>query len=472
MKISQLLNGIEFEGNGNLEVSSVVCDSRKIEPGCLFVCIKGYASDGHSYAKSAVEQGASVILAQDKIDVDCPVIYTENSRKALAAACANFHDNPSKKFKLIGITGTNGKTTTTFLIKHILECDGKKVGLIGTNQNMIGDKIIETSRTTPDAFELQALFAKMADEKVDAVVMEVSSHALFLDRVYASDFDLGLFTNLTQDHLDFHGTMENYRDAKGILFNQCKKGILNADDKATESFLKTGTCSFLEYSIDLPSDLKAENVKLNKESVEFSVNGVDFYLAIPGKFSVYNGLCAISALYGLGYDLEFIAKALKTAHGVKGRAEVVDLGFDFTVLIDYAHTPDGIENILKTARGFAKGRVIILFGCGGDRDPAKRPIMGKTASELADFCIVTSDNPRTENPSLIIEDILKGMSGEYVVIENRRDAIKYALQNAKKDDVVILAGKGHENYQIIGTEKFHFDEQEILFQLKEEMKGV
>ncbi len=471
MKASSLLNGISYKGNADIEVSSVVCDSRKVVPGSMFVCVKGYQSDGHSFAKTASEQGASVILAQDEIAVDCPVIYTENTRKALAVACANFHDNPSKKFTLIGITGTNGKTTTTFLIKHMLECDGKKVGLIGTNQNMIGDKIIETSRTTPDSFELQALFAKMAEEKVDAVVMEVSSHALYLDRVYASDFDLGLFTNLTQDHLDFHGTMENYRDAKGILFNNCKKGVLNMDDVASETFLKTGTCQFLGYSINNSSDLNAENVELHKEGVSFDVNGVKFDLAIPGEFSVYNGLCAISAMYALGYDLEFIRNALSTAHGVKGRAQVINLGFDFTVLIDYAHTPDGIENILKTARGFAKGRVVILFGCGGDRDPIKRPLMGKIASSLADFSIITSDNPRTEVPSAIIEDILKGVDGEHVVIENRKEAIRYALKNAKKDDVIILAGKGHENYQIIGTEKFHFDEEEILFEIKDEIES-
>lgn len=469
MKIRDLLQGIEFEGCGDIEINNVVSDSRKVEKGCLFVCIKGYETDGHKYAEQAAKMGAAAILAQDKIDVSCPVVYVNNTRRGMAIACAAFHGSPSKKFQLVGVTGTNGKTTTTFLIKHILDNLGKKVGLIGTNYNMIGDEIIETSRTTPDSFELQALFAKMAEQNVDVVVMEVSSHALCLDRVYGCDYDVGVFTNLTQDHLDFHKTMENYRDAKGILFNMCKKGILNADDSASSTYFETGSCEFTSYSVDSESDLHAKNVVYTQKGVSFDVNGVEFSLAIPGKFSVYNGLCAIGAVKALGYDLDVIASYLKTATGVKGRAQVIDLGFDFTVLIDYAHTPDGIENILKAVRGFAKGRVVILFGCGGDRDPIKRPIMGKAASALADFCIVTSDNPRTENPSDIIAQILPGVTGEHVVIENRREAIEYAIRNAKTDDVIVLAGKGHENYQIIGKEKRHFDEEEILFEIRDKI---
>lgn len=470
MKIKDLLSGIPFEGCGEIEINNVVSDSRKVTEGCLFVCIKGYETDGHKYAKQAAESGAAAILAQDEIDVSCPVIYVNNTRRGMALACATFHGTPSEKFRLVGITGTNGKTTTTFLIKHILDKLGLKVGLIGTNYNMIGDEIIDTARTTPDSFELQALFAEMAEAKVDIVVMEVSSHALYLDRVYGCNYEVGVFTNLTQDHLDFHETMENYRDAKGVLFNMCKKGIVNADDEASKTYLETGSCEFKGYSVDNPSDLKAENVSYTQSGVEFTASGVDFSLAIPGKFSVYNALCAISAVKALGYDLETIAKHLKTAKGVKGRAEVIDLGFDFTVLIDYAHTPDGIENILKAVRGFAKGRVVILFGCGGDRDPLKRPLMGKAASGLADFSIVTSDNPRTEEPASIIKQILPGVSGEYVVIENRREAIEYAVRNAKKDDVIVLAGKGHENYQIIGKEKRHFDEREILFEIRDAIR--
>ncbi|MBR3942542.1 MAG: UDP-N-acetylmuramoyl-L-alanyl-D-glutamate--2,6-diaminopimelate ligase, partial [Clostridia bacterium] len=451
------------------QVNRIESDSRKVTEGCLFVCIKGYETDGHAYAEMAAQKGAAAILAQDEISVSCPVIYTENTRKAMASACNVFHGKPSEKFKLIGITGTNGKTTTTFLIKQILEAAGQKVGLIGTNQNMIGQKILPTSRTTPDSFELQALFAQMAEEQVDTVVMEVSSHALYLDRVYGCDFDIGVFTNLTQDHLDFHKTMEAYAEAKAILFDHCRQGVVNTDDSWSKTQL-CGSCVYTTYGVDSDADLKATDIHLHARGVDFKIDGVPFTLGIPGKFSVYNALSAIGATKVTGLSLEFIANALSKASGVKGRAEVIDLGFDFTVLIDYAHTPDGVENILKTAKGFAKGDVIILLGCGGDRDNKKRPIMGEIATTLADFAIITSDNPRTENPTKIIEDILAGVKGDrYTVIEDRRAAISYALHNAKKDDVVILAGKGHEDYQIIGKEKRHFDETEILFEIRDEM---
>ena len=465
MKIETLLSGIAYRGDGTVEVNRIESDSRKVTEGCLFVCIKGYETDGHAYAEMAAQKGAAAILAQDEISVSCPVIYTENTRKAQAQACHVFHGKPSEKFQLIGITGTNGKTTTTFLIKQILEAAGKKVGLIGTNQNMIGDEILHTTRTTPDSFELQALFAQMAEKQVDTVVMEVSSHALFLDRVYGCDFDIGVFTNLTQDHLDFHKTMDAYAEAKAILFSNCKKGVVNTDDLWSEHMLG-GTCIYTTYGVEQSADLKAENVVLHQQGVEFTLNGVPFNLGIPGKFSVYNALSAIGATQAAGLSLSFIAEALSKAKGVKGRAEIIDLGFDFTVLIDYAHTPDGVENILKTAKGFAKGDVIILLGCGGDRDNKKRPIMGEIATTMADFAIITSDNPRTEQPSKIIDDILKGVKGDrYTVIEDRRSAISYALHNAKKDD----AGKGHEDYQIIGKEKRHFDETEILFEIRDEM---
>ncbi len=469
MKIGALLEGILYRGDGNIEVNRIESDSRKVTEGCLFVCIKGYEADGHAYAEMAAQKGAAAILAQDEISVSCPVIYTENTRKAMASACHIFHGKPSEKFKLIGITGTNGKTTTTFLIKQILEAAGQKVGLIGTNQNMIGQKVLPTARTTPDSFELQALFAQMAEEKVDTVVMEVSSHALYLDRVYGCDFDIGVFTNLTQDHLDFHKTMDAYADAKAILFDHCRQGVVNTDDGWAHKMLN-GSCSYTTYGVDSDADLKTTDIQLHARGVDFKIGDVAFTLGIPGKFSVYNALSAIGAAQGMGLSLPFIKEALAKAKGVKGRAEVIDLGFDFTVLIDYAHTPDGVENILKTAKGFAKGDVIILLGCGGDRDNKKRPIMGEIATTLADFAIITSDNPRTEDPAKIIEDILAGVKGDrYTVIQDRRAAISYALHNAKKDDVVILAGKGHEDYQIIGKEKRHFDETEILFEIRDEM---
>ena len=473
MILKELLQDIEYEGNADIEINRIQSNSLKVEPGDAFVCIEGYETDGHKYAKDSSQKGAAVIIAMHSVEADCPVVIVKDTRRVLALLCARYWGNPSKRFKLVGVTGTNGKTTTTYLVKTILENAGHKVGLIGTNQNMIGNKVLPASRTTPDSFELQKIFKSMADEKGDTVIMEVSSHALYLDRVYGSDFDIGLFTNITQDHLDFHKTMENYLAAKTLLFKMCKKGIINGDDERAGYVIKNATCPMTTYSIDKSSDVKADNVKMTEKGVSFDALGQHYELKIPGKFSVYNALGAILICDALGVERNKIAEGLKIAHGVKGRAEVVDLGYDFTVLIDYAHTPDGIENILKTVKGFAKGRVIILFGCGGDRDNKKRPIMGKIASSLADFVIVTSDNPRTEKPSAIIDEIMVGIdkTKPYTVIENRRDAIEYAVKNAKKDDVIVLAGKGHETYQTIGKENFHFDEREILFEIKNEMEG-
>ncbi len=471
MKLSELLKSTEYEGNADIEVTGVACDSRLVKSGFVFVCIKGYETDGHSFAQKAKENGAAVLVVQDDIAIDIPTVKVKDTRRIFAVLCGEFYKNPTKEFNLIGVTGTNGKTTVTYLVKTILENSGQKVGLIGTNQNMIGDKIFKTERTTPDSFELNRLFRQMADEKCDTVIMEVSSHSLYLDRVYGCEFDIGAFTNLTQDHLDFHKTMENYLDAKAILFTMCKKGVINADDKASEKLLKKAMCDVITYGIDEACDMKAENIDYTAKGVSFLAGGTDYKLAIPGKFSVYNALCAISVCRVLGLDDEKISQGLSKAVGVRGRAQVVDLGFDFTVLIDYAHTPDGIENILKTVKGFAKGKVTVLFGCGGDRDNKKRPLMGEIASTLADFCIITSDNPRTENPTEIINQILPGVKGDnFIVIENRRDAIEYAVKTAQKDDVIVLAGKGHETYQTIGKENFHFDEEEILYEIRDKIR--
>lgn len=471
MLLKDLLSGIAYEGDGNIEIKDIVSDSRKVTKGSAFVCIKGYETDGHLYAEKAVQNGASVVVAEEKIDVDCPLVIVKNTRNLMARMCAEFYKNPSKKFTLVGITGTNGKTTTTYLIKNILEKAGKKVGLIGTNQNMIGDKIIETSRTTPDSFELQALFSNMAKENVDTVVMEVSSHALYLDRVAYCDFDIGVFTNLTQDHLDFHKTMEAYADAKAILFKMCKKGVVNIDDSYAERILSGASADIMTVSTKKASDLFAKNIDLKETGVDFTIDNMNFSLSIPGEFSVYNALSAIGACKAMGIADDIIIEGLKSAHGVKGRAQVVNLDHPATFIIDYAHTPDGVENILKTVKGFAKEKVIVLFGCGGDRDNKKRPIMGEIAEKYADFCIVTSDNPRTENPTEIINQILAGMKKDsHVVIENRRDAIKYAVETAQKGDVVVLAGKGHETYQTIGKENFPFDEEQILFEVKKELE--
>lgn len=472
MLLKDLLSDVKFQGNADIEIKDIVSDSRKVTDGSAFVCIRGYETDGHLYAQKAAASGASVVIAEENVDVDCPLVIVENTRNLMALLCAGFYDNPSKKFTLIGITGTNGKTTTTYLIKNILEKAGQKVGLIGTNQNMIGDKIIETSRTTPDSFELQALFAKMADEGADTVVMEVSSHALYLDRVAYCDFDIGVFTNLTQDHLDFHKTMEAYADAKAILFKMCKKGVVNIDDHFADRILNGATAEIMTASTKKDSDLFAKDISLKETGVDFTIGNRKYSLAIPGEFSVYNALSAIGACKALGLDDSIIAEGLGSAHGVKGRAQVVKLNHPATFIIDYAHTPDGVENILKTVKGFAKEKVIVLFGCGGDRDNKKRPIMGEIAEKYADFCIVTSDNPRTENPTEIINQILAGMKKDaHTVIENRRDAIKYAVEYAKEGDVVVLAGKGHETYQTIGKENFPFDEEKILFEIQKELEA-
>ena len=472
MKLAKLLENIDVLEN-RLDLETEICDvcydSRNVKKGDLFVAIRGYATDGHKYIDKALEQGAAAIVCEEASE-NIPAVIVKNSRKALAQIGANQFDHPAQKLKMIGITGTNGKTTTTYLVKHVLESVGAKVGLIGTNQNMIGDEILETERTTPESYELQALFDKMVKAGCTHCVMEVSSHSLVLDRVYGVPFEVGAFTNLTQDHLDFHKTMEEYRKAKAILFTMCKKGILNMDDTASEKIMLDATCPIITYSAHNDSaDLIAKNIELNADSVNFDVNiqneNAHVNLGIPGQFTVSNALTAIGVCHALGVSLEKIAEALKTAQGVKGRVEVVKTDTDYTVLIDYAHSPDGVENVLKAVRGFTKGRVIALFGCGGDRDRTKRPKMGAIAANLADYCIVTSDNPRTEDPKLIIDDIIEGMKDSktpYEVIVNRPEAIFAALKMAKKDDTIVLMGKGHETYQEINHVKHHMDEREIV----------
>ena len=463
MTLSVLLKDVnikKIDGGGSMKISGIACDSRKVKPGNVFVCITGYETDGHKYAKSAVENGAVAVVAEhDLPTVDVPCVIVDNTRKAMSEMAATFYDYPYKKFKLIGITGTNGKTTTTYLIKSILEHLGKKVGLIGTNQNMIGDMIMETSRTTPDSLELMQLFDMIASHNVDYVVMEVSSHALALDRVTACTFDVGAFTNITQDHLDFHKTMEEYLAAKSILFNICNTGVVNKDDARSEYLIENARCrNMITYGINQDCDLKASNIILNEDGVKFDINygGMEEHvdLPIPGEFSVYNALTAIGCCMAENIPLDLAVDGLHSAKGVKGRIEIVRTpGTNYTVIIDYAHTPDGLLNVINAIRGFAKGRIVTLFGCGGDRDASKRPIMGKIAGELSDFCIVTSDNPRTEDPEKIIKQVVEGVKQtdcDYEVITNRFSAIEYALDHAKKNDIILLAGKGHETYQVLG----------------------
>ena len=432
------------------------------------MAIRGFKTDGHKYVPSAFDKGAAVAIVEEAPTCGIPYIMVKDGRKALAAMSANFFDHPERKVPIIGVTGTNGKTTVTNLVKEMLERSGKKCGLIGTNGNMIGDLFIETERTTPESFELFRLFGEMVDAGCEVIIMEVSSHSLVLDRVYGIEFSSAMFTNLTQDHLDFHGTMEEYAKAKAMLFSRCRHSVINMDDPWSKVMLEGSCPDHKTFSAkDASADLYASNIELGIDGVAFdlTLEGKTFpvKLGIPGMFSVYNGLTAIGCCLSLGLTAEETVSYLSMAHGVKGRAQVVPTGTEYTVLLDYAHTPDGVENILKAARGFAKNRVIALFGCGGDRDKTKRPIMGKIAGSLADHCVVTSDNPRTEVPMAIIEDILPGVreSGcTFDMIEDRREAIRHALSMGQPGDVIVLMGKGHENYQEINGVKHHLDEYE------------
>ena len=471
MLLSELLKGIDTKSNFNdTEITDITDNTAKLCEGCVFVCIKGAHFDGHSAAEEAVNKGARAVVAEYDTGVKNQILV-KNTRDAYSLLCANFYGNPSEKLHLIGITGTNGKTTTTYLLKHLLEDTiGAKVGLIGTNGNMIGSEFIHTERTTPESFELQQLFAEMKSAGCTHVVMEVSSHSLVLSRVAGIDFAVGAFTNLTQDHLDFHHTMEEYAAAKALLFSACRVGCINIDDKWADNMMKNAPCRLLTYSADgKEASLVAENIKLSAKGVSFTAScdgkRADVSLAIPGKFSVYNALNTIAVGLALGISLDDCAKAMKTAHGVKGRMELVPTDGDYTIVIDYAHTPDALENALKALRADHNGRLVALFGCGGDRDRTKRPIMGAIAADNADFVIVTSDNPRTEQPQSIIDEILVGLEGkktEHIAICDRAEAIKWAIDNHRANDVILLAGKGHEDYQVVGHEKHHMDEREIV----------
>ena len=471
MKLSEILRNIPCTINGeDKEIRTIEYDSRRVKEGALFVAVRGYQTDGHLYIDKAIENGAAAILCEEyQGKADIPIVFTGDTRMGLSAAAANFYGNSASRLKIIGVTGTNGKTTVTYLIKKVLDLVGIKTGLIGTNQNMIGDEVIETGRTTPESADLHKLLKTMEESGVTHVVMEVSSHALALSRVFGIKFETGIFTNLTQDHLDFHNTMEEYCDTKSKLFAQSKKGCVNTDDMWGKVIAKKAVAPIMSYAVNDDADIKAENIKLSERSVKFTIkyNGEEheIRLGIPGYFSVYNALSAICACLSIGIDIEDIKKGLILAQGVKGRAEVVPLPAKYTVMIDYAHTPDGLENIIKTVKGYAKSRTITVFGCGGDRDRTKRPKMGKVAGELSDFCIVTSDNPRSEEPWMIVKDILEGMvglEGKFDVVVDRTQAIETAMRMANDGDVIILAGKGHETYQILKDRTIDYDERVIV----------
>lgn len=483
MKLIEILQDItvkELHADTEMKINDVHYDSRAVEAGGLFVAVRGFESDGHRYIPAAVEKGAVCVVCEERPHCDIPYVLVENSRLALALCSRNFFGDPSSEMTVIGVTGTNGKTTTTYLMKHLLEsCLDAKVGLIGTNGNMIGSEFIHTERTTPESYELQKLFAQMREGGCTHVVMEVSSHAIILDRVAGTSFKIGIFTNLTQDHLDFHKDMEDYASAKADLFTMCELGAFNIDDDWAEFIMHASTCRIFTFSEQQnEADLVAKDVRLTASGVRFCALSGDslqrLKLGIPGMFSIYNALGVIACGLLLDIPLEKCTEALSTAKGVKGRVEVVPTDGDYTILIDYAHTPDALENVLKSMKKIAPGRVVAVFGCGGDRDRTKRPIMGRIAAENADFVIVTSDNPRTEEPEAIIADIVEGLKGTRTpnkVITSRIEAIEWAIDQHRTDDIIILAGKGHEDYQIIGKTKYHMDEREIVAEILNKRKS-
>lgn len=474
MKLYDLLDGVLLTGgmtNLDMEINSISYDSRTLRPGALFVALPGEKTDGHRFIRQALSGGARAVLCQQLPEESGPWLITPHPRQALARISANWFGHPQDDMTLIGVTGTNGKTTTTYLIKEMLEhVVGAKVGLIGTNRNLIGQEELPASRTTPESYELQGLLRRMTDAGCSHVVMEVSSHALVQHRVDGLTFDVGVFTNLTQDHLDYHQSMEAYRQAKSRLFDQSRQAVLNLDDEAGRYYAGRCTGSVFTYSERHDeADLTARNLRLFPDHVEFEAvtwgKLARVHLPIPGGFTVYNALAALAAGLCLGLDLLSMANALSRVKGVKGRIEVVPVPVPFTVLIDYAHSPNALENILTTVRNFTTGRVICLFGCGGDRDRSKRSIMGNVVRELADLAVVTTDNPRTEDPEAIIQDILRGMEpleGAVHVEPDRVAAIGWALEQGRAGDVIILAGKGHETYQEVQGEYLTLDERAVV----------
>ncbi len=472
MKLLKLLQNITATGfREDVEITELCRDSRKIAQGCLFVCIAGTKVDSHQFAAEALENGAAAVVCERDLGLARQILVPDG-RAAWAQLCANWFDRPSEKLCMIGITGTNGKTSTSYLLKGILEKAGHTVGLVGTIQNMIGNRVVQTGQTTPDPYELQQLFAAMVDAGCRYAVMEVSSHALDQERVRGCRFSVGVFTNLTQDHLDYHGTMEAYARTKKRLFAISDKAVLNADDVWYQTMREALPCAAVSYSAaSVDADYTAHHVRERPDGVDFelvttgSIGRVK--LKTPGRFSVYNALAAAACALELGISFDEVVSALCDAAIVKGRAEVVPTNRDFTVVIDYAHTPDGLQNICETLNACKAGRLVTVFGCGGDRDRTKRPKMAAIAAALSDFVVVTSDNPRTEDPHAIIADIVAGLNGtevSYEIVPDRIEAIHWAIRHARAGDTILLAGKGHETYQILNTGTVHLDEREVVAQ--------
>lgn len=479
MNLHDLVEGVDVKKivGSNIDVKDICCNTNEVKEGSLFFCIEGYKTDGHKYAEKAVDNGAKAIVIDKDVEVngDVTKIYVDDTRIAMAKMSSNFFSNPSKNLSIIGITGTSGKTTSTYMLKSILEKYNKKTALLGSINNIIGNKSVKSKNTTPESLDLQRMFKEMADEGVKNCVMEVSSHSIALNRVYGIHFDSGVFTNLSQDHLDFHKTMENYFQTKLKLFDNCSHAVINIDDEYGKRAVKLIKNDIITFGLSNDADVRADNIELTQNGSTFDLNYKDekvkINILLPGKYNIYNALSCGAAAISIGVPLNIIKEGLEALDKVPGRSEKINTNRGFNIIIDYAHTPGEIENILKTTREYAKKRLVIVFGCGGDRDKTKRPIMGEIAGSLSDFCVVTSDNPRSEEPEKIIEDILPGVkkSGcDYVKITNRKEAIKYAILNAKKDDVIVIAGKGHENYQILKDKTIHFDEREIVQEILKE----
>lgn len=461
-----------------MEITGITADSRKVKPGDLFICLRGFTVDGHAFAAKAVEQGAVAVLADCELEVPATVVRVPDTRRAMAMIADLFYGSPTRELKVIGVTGTNGKTTTTNLIDKILRDYQKKTGLIGTIHMRIGDQVEEVKNTTPEALELQRSFRRMRDAGAEYAIIEVSSHALQMGRVRGCDVHTAVFTNLTQDHLDFHKTMDNYRFAKSLLFAQLgneyrldrlKTAVLNADDSSSQLFAEVTPARVITYGIDRPADVRAQQVRISRQGTSFQVQtfagSITLNLRLMGKFNVYNALAAIAVALVEGVPLEAIKASLEQVKGVNGRFEPVDAGQDFTVIVDYSHTPDSLENALMTIKEFAQGRIFCVVGCGGDRDRGKRPIMAQIATKYADISVLTSDNPRSEDPEAIIDDMIAGLAqvpvDRYLRIADRSEAIQYAVSQAKANDVILIAGKGHETYQLIKDQVLPFDDREV-----------
>lgn len=477
------LKYIKLIGNENIEISNLTIDSRKVKKGSMYGAIKGFNVDGHKFIKNCIENGASLIVCEDLedfcIDDNVAILQVENTRKALAIIAKNFYNNPTKNINLIGVTGTNGKTSTTYFLEQILLEYKKTVGIIGTIEIRENGKKMEfdfSTSTTPDTIELNELFSTMVSDNIDNIVMEVSSHALELHKVEGCNFNIGIFTNLTQDHLDMHKSMENYLNAKSKLFSMCKIGIINIDDKYAQDIIKNASCKVFTYSIEKESDLQAINIQYFMDRVAFDVKINDkienFILNIPGRFSVYNALSVIGACLMQNIPIDIIKEGIKNIKGVPGRIQTIPNNKGFNVIVDYAHTPDGLDNIIRAVREFTKGRVITIFGCGGDRDRKKRPIMGEISANLSDYTIITSDNPRSEVPESIIDEIetgIKPITNNYEKITGRREAIYRGVSIAKANDSIIIAGKGHEDYEIFADKTIHFDDTEVAKEALEDL---